>query len=108
MVDIKEIKGIPVISFALIIAIVLAITMLVVGIVMALLGSPMYSMIPSLTAMPMMDDFNHMFVGGMSALYFIIVMPIMVFICGFLIIALATIIYNLLAPRIGGIKLELK
>jgi len=55
----------------------------------------------------MMDDFNHTFVGGMSVLYFIIVMPIMVLICGFLITALAIVIYNLLAPRIGGIKLEL-
>jgi uncharacterized protein involved in cysteine biosynthesis len=102
MVDTKEIKGIPVISFALIIAIVLAVTMLVVGIVMALLGSPTYKM------MPMMDDFNHMFVGGISALYFIVVMPIMVFIFGFLVTALATIIYNFIAPKIGGIKLELE
>lgn len=108
MVNIKEIKGIPVISFALIIAIVLAITMLLIGIIMALLGTSMYSMMPALTVIPMMDDFNHMFVGGMSVLYFIIVMPIMVFICGFLITALATIIYNLIAPRIGGIKLELE
>jgi hypothetical protein len=108
MVDTKEIKGIPVISFALIIAIVLAVTMLVVGIVMALLGSPTYTMMPSLNAMPMMDDFNHMFVGGISALYSIVVMPIMVFICGFLITALATIIYNFIAPKIGGIKLELE
>jgi hypothetical protein len=73
--------------------------MLVVGIVMTLLGTP--------NVMPMMDDFNHTFVGGMSVLYFIIVMPIMLLICGFLITALATLIYNLLAPRIGGIKLEL-
>jgi hypothetical protein len=108
MVDTKEIRGIPVISFALIVAIVLAITMFVFDVVMALLGSPMYTMMPSLNSMPMMDDFNHMFVGGMSALYFIIVMPIMVFICGFLITALATLIYNFLAPRIGGIKLELE
>lgn len=106
MVDLKEIKRIPVISFALIIAVVLAITMLVVGIVMTLLGAPMYSMMPSLNMMPMMDDFNHMFIGGASALYFIIIMPLMVFICGFLVTALAAIIYNLLAPRIGGIKLE--
>jgi hypothetical protein len=39
--------------------------MLVVGIVMTLLGTP--------NVMPMMDDFNHVFVGGMSALYFIII-----------------------------------
>jgi hypothetical protein len=108
MVDIKEIKGIPVISFSLISAIVLAITMLVVGIIMALLRFPMYTTVPSYNVMPMMGNFNNAFVGGMSAVYFIIVMPIMVFICGFLIIALATIIYNLLAPRIGGIKLELE
>jgi len=35
-------------------------------------------------------------------------MPIMMFICGLLIIALAVFIYNLLAPIIGGIKIELE
>jgi hypothetical protein len=107
MSDIKEIKGIPVISFALIFAIVLAITMFVVGIVMVLLRYPMYTMMHYLNVTPI-NGFHPVFVGSIFPVYFIVVMPIMVFIFGFLVTALATIIYNFIAPKIGGIKLELK
>ena len=71
---------------------------------MSVLG---FSMMPFFNTMPMMDEFNHMN-SGMGGLYFIVMMPIMMFIAGLLIGALAAFIYNLLAPRIGGIKLELE
>lgn len=107
MGNLKEIKAIPVWSFALIVALVLAITMFVVGIIMSILGVSMFSMMPFFNTMPMMDKFSHMY-AGMAALYFILIMPLMMFICGLLIAALAAFIYNLLAPRIGGIKLNLE
>lgn len=105
MGDIKEIKSIPVVSFALIVALVLAIIMLVIGIIMAILGISMYSMMPYY--FNMMGMMNYMY-AGMGVLYFVVIMPITVFICGFIISAFAAIIYNLLAPRIGGIKLGLE
>jgi small-conductance mechanosensitive channel len=104
MGDVKEIENIPILSFALIVAIVLAITMFVVGIIMAIFG---FSMMPFFNPMHMVDEFNHMY-SGMSALWFVVMMPIMMFIYGFLIAAFAAIVYNLLAPRIGGIKLKYK
>ncbi len=105
MVNIKEIKRIPVISFALIVAIVSAITLLIVNIVMAALGT---SMMSSTYIMPMMSSYNHMFTGNMFTFYSVIIMPIIAFICVFLITALVAIIYNLIAPKIGGIKMELE
>jgi hypothetical protein len=44
----------------------------------------------------------------MGALYLIIIWPIMAFILTFIGAAIVAIIYNFLAPRIGGIKLQLK
>lgn len=108
MANIKEIKRIPVVSFALIVAIVSAITLLIADIVMTILGASMYSMMPSINVMPIMSNYNSMFTVGMSTLYSIMVMPIIAFICIFLITALAAIIYNLIAPIIGGIKLEIE
>ncbi len=105
VVDVKEIKRIPVVSFALIVAIVSAITLLIINIIMAALGT---SMMASTYIMPMMSSYNHMFTGNMFTFYSIMVMPIIVFICVFLITTLAAIIYNLFAPKIGGIKMELE
>lgn len=102
MGGIKEIKSISVLSFALIVALVLAVTMFIFGIVMSIFSGSMFS-IP-FNAMPMM---NYAY-SGMSAVYFILMMPIMMFIYSFLIAALAAVIYNLIAPLIGGIKLELE
>lgn len=100
MVDIKEIKEIPVIAFAVIIATITAIIMFIIGIIMAILGASMFSI------MPMMWDVTSVNLGWASALYLIIIMPLMMFICVFILGAVAAIIYNALAPRIGGIKLK--
>ncbi len=100
----KEIKSIPVVSFALIIALILAIIMFIIGILIVIFGLSMFSMMSAF----MMYGANFMNFGAITALYWIVIMPLMMFICGFLIAALAAIIYNVLAPRIGGIKLELE
>lgn len=105
MEDVKEIERIPVVSFALIVSLVLAITMFVVSIIMAIFGISVYQMMPFFNVMPMM---NYIVYSGMAVLWFVVIMPIMMFIGGFIITAFATIIYNLLAPRIGGIKFEYK
>lgn len=99
MGDIKEIKSIPVVSFALIVALVLAVLMFIIGIFMSLLGISMFSM---------MQGSGFMRFGAAYAIYMIVIMPIITFIIGFIVSAVAAIIYNVLAPRIGGIKLELE
>ncbi|MGZ7159514.1 MAG: hypothetical protein ACXVHR_03530 [Methanobacterium sp.] len=45
--------------------------------------------------------------GLLGAVILIVVGTIVMFIVGFIVYAVIAIIYNVLAPRIGGIKLEL-
>jgi hypothetical protein len=83
-----ELKSIPVVPTALSIAVVFAIFGLLQGleqlIALSAVGKPL---------------------GGIEALIFDIVRS---FVMYFIIVALAAIFYNYLAPRIGGIKLNLK
>jgi len=51
---------------------------------------------------------NVLGVGIVGALILIIFGKIFAFILGFIMYAIIAIIYNVLAPRIGGIKLELE
>ena len=47
-------------------------------------------------------------ITGMGALYLIIVWPIGAFIGTFIFTAIVVLLYNLLAPKVGYIKLQLK
>ncbi|AXV37793.1 MAG: hypothetical protein KO217_04895 [Methanobacteriaceae archaeon] len=102
MGDIKEIKSVPVVSFALITGAVLAVITLIMGVIMTIFTASILAMIPADTAN--VAGFS----GAFSAVFFIIVWPIMAFIGGFIMYAIVALVYNLLAPRIGGIKLELE
>ncbi|MBM4241643.1 MAG: hypothetical protein FJ150_08300 [Euryarchaeota archaeon] len=102
MGDIKEIRSIPVVPFALITAAVLAVIMFIVGIIMTIFGGTMLAFLPT-------QQFGSVLAGGaMMAVVFIIIVPIVYFIIGFIMYAILALIYNVLAPRIGGIKLELE
>jgi hypothetical protein len=68
---------------------------------MSILGLSLFSF------MPMMQYFS-MFSQSFLIAYFIIIMPILAFIIGFIILAIAATLHNVLAPRIGGIKLKFK
>ena len=102
MGDIKEIKSVPVVPFALITGAVLAVITLIMGIIMTIFTASILAMVPA-------DAISAAgFSGAFSAVFFIIVWPIMSFIGGFIMYAIIALIYNLLAPKIGGIKLELE
>ncbi|MGC9517334.1 MAG: hypothetical protein ACP5C3_06535 [Methanomicrobiales archaeon] len=102
MGDIKEIRSVPVVPFALISGAVLAVLTFIWGVIMTIFFASILAMIPA-------DTLNGVAFGGaMSAIVFLIVWPILAFIGGFIMYAIVALIYNLLAPRIGGIKLELE
>ena len=107
MMEAKEIRSIPVVSFALITALVTAIVTLIIGIIEAIIGTAILGTIVSVlpqnatAAASTIEAFS-----SAAALYLIVVWPILAFIGTFIGLAVAAIIYNFLAPRIGGIKLK--
>lgn len=84
----NELKSIPVIPAALAVAVVMAIFGLIIGLI-------------NLITLSMAGD-------AVTGVITLIVDIIMYFIEYFIIVALAAIFYNFLAPRIGGVKLELE
>lgn len=102
MGEVKEIKSIPVVPFALMIAAIAAVITFIIGILATIFAVPFLAMVPT-------EATGGVALGGaMMAVVFIIVWPIMAFIGGFIMYAIIALIYNLLASRIGGIKLELE
>ena len=113
MGDVKEVESLPVVSFALIISVIALILTFLAGIIWYIIG---YATLYSLTTVIISLNNNTTAVvnsvassiSAMGALYLIIVWPIMAFIGTFIGAAIAAILYNVLAPRVGGIKLALK
>lgn len=102
MGDIKEIQSIPVVPFALILGAISAAIMFIWTLIFAALR------ISSLTLLPMQNSGFSIGTGIFSLILVVVVGTVLAFIVGFILYAIIAIIYNLLAPRIGGIKLELK
>jgi Transmembrane domain of unknown function (DUF3566) len=113
MGNVKEVESLPVVSFALIISVIALILTFLAGIIWFIVG---YAALYSLTTVIIHLNTNSTAVvnsvagsiTAMGALYLIIVWPIMAFIGTFIGAAIAAILYNVLAPRVGGIKLQLK
>jgi hypothetical protein len=108
MVVEKTIQKIPVLPFALMVGCIGAVIGIVVGIfyaaVFGALFSAILSNIPaSIGYMPNSGIFGLLF--GVAA---VVIMPIAMFVGGLIQGALIAFIYNFLAPRIGGIKLQFK
>ena len=100
----KTIQSVPVMSFALMFACIEAVLGLLIGIVYALLFGAIFSSIPAATTSGI--DLSWLsLIFGVGA---IIVMPILGFIGGLIIGLIIAVVYNFLAPRIGGIKLRFK
>lgn len=95
----KTIKNIPAIPFATMFGAISAVIGLIVGIIMAIFSTAIMSMIPTGTGIPL-TGFGIIF--GIGS---IIILPIIYFISGFIGGLIFAVIYNFLAPRIGGIKL---
>jgi hypothetical protein len=98
----KTIQAIPLMPFALMIACIAAVIGLILGIFYALMFGAILSAIPSTTGIDL-SGFSILF--GVGA---IIIMPIIGFIGGLIEGLIIAVLYNVLAPRIGGIKLRFK
>lgn len=106
--DGNEIKSIPAVPFALIMACIAMIWAFIIGVLLAAALIPLTGVIgTSLSSATGVSMANLGTVGIFGALFLIIGLPIIVFIAGFIVHALAAVFYNLLIPRVGGVQLEL-
>jgi len=92
----KELKAIDVMSLATVSAIIAAIWGLVSGIFTAL-GLSMFSAIPGMEAVPMAGF-------GFAT---VLIAPIVAAIIGFVGGAISAFIYNIVAEKFGGVKLDI-
>ena len=90
----KTIKEIPAVPLGLMMGAISAVIAFIASIIMVLL------MLPALTFTPGFE-----WVGVLGALW-VVVIPIVVFIVGFIQGLIVAVVHNFLAPRIGGIKLR--
>jgi hypothetical protein len=116
----SEVKSIPVVSLALIMACIAAIIAFIVGLYLALVFTPIFSIISTATpviaqAIANFTNTTNMTIptgalvgtaGWIFALVSIIVLPILAFIFVFIGSALFAIFYNVIVPRVGAAKLD--
>jgi len=93
-VEEKTIKSIPALPFGLMMGSISAVIAFIAAIVMVLFLLPSFRYAPGFE-----------WIGFLGALW-VIVIPIVVFIAGFIQGLIVAVVYNFLAPRIGGIKLR--
>ncbi len=117
----NEVQSVPVVSFALIMSAVQAVWAFIIGLLIAALLIPLTTLISTLipvianvaanatNATPAsLPTGAAVGTGGVVlALMIIIGLPILVFIGGFIMHALAALFYNLIIPKVGGVRLEL-
>ena len=101
----KTIQSIPVMPFAMMYACISAAIGLIMGIFFALFFGAIVASVPTQTT-------PELGIGGLLSIFFglgaIIVVPIVSFIGGLISGGLTALLYNFLAPRIGGIKVRFK
>ena len=115
----NDVENLPVVSFALILAAIGAIWAFIIGLVLAAVISPLFSLIGTLpqaanltanftnvTGATLPSGVNFGAVGVIVTLLLIIGLPILVFVFGFIWNALFAIFYNYLVTRVAKIKLE--
>ncbi|MDD3985286.1 MAG: hypothetical protein PHY59_05260 [Methanobacterium sp.] len=105
------VKKIPVISFALIISAITAIWAFIMGLVLAAVITPMYSLISTMpdnnitsaagVNLPSGSGFEAIFIVAL-----IIGLPILVFVFGFIYSAIIAILYNYVVSRVAKISLK--
>ncbi len=115
----KEVENIPVVSFALILSAIGTVWAFIVGLVLAAIISPLFSLITTLpeaanltanftsttgATIPTSGGFGAF--GAIVTILLIIGLPIMAFVFGFIWNALFAIIYNYLITRVAKIQLE--
>ncbi len=97
----KTIRAIPAVPFAVMMGAVAAVIGLIVGIIFAIGSTAILSLVNVPGSEIDLTGFGLLF--GLGA---IIIMPIAGFIGGLIEGLIIAVIYNFLAPRIGGIKLQ--
>jgi len=98
----KTIQNIPAVPFAVMMGAIAAVIGLIIGIIYAVAFSAIMSLIPTTTGIDLTG------LGVLFGVGAIIIMPIIGFIGGLIDGLIIAVIYNFLAPRIGGIKLRFK
>ena len=99
----KTIKYIPVVPLAMMLGVISAVIGLVMGIIFALFFGSIIPSIPGTDEVAYTNLFRILF--GVGSIF---LMPVMRFVGGFIQGAIVAVLYNFLAPRIGGIKLRFK
>jgi hypothetical protein len=110
--DGNNIESIPIVPFALILSIISAIWTFIVGLLIATTLAPITGLIG--TAIPMIANATNMTATGegfgalvaFGAIFFIIILPILVFIFAFIGNALFALFYNYIATRVAKIQLN--
>ena len=115
----NDVEKIPVVPFALILAAIGAVWAFIVGLVLAALISPLFSLVSTLpeaanitanftnvtgATLPTSGAFGA--IGAIVTVLLIIGLPIMVFVFGFIWNALFAIFYNYIVTRVAKIKLD--
>ena len=98
----KTLQLIPVMSFALMFACIEALLGLLLGIFYAIVFGAIFSTIPNSVSGITLNGLGILFSEAAT------IMPILGFISGLIIGVTIAVIYNFLAPRIRGIKLQFK
>jgi hypothetical protein len=93
----KEIIEVPVVQLAKVAGVVYAVLFFIIGIFYGLSAGVVAAAVP-----------NFGVSGVFLAILIIIVMPILGFIIGFVESAILALIYNFIAPRIGGIQVKVR
>ena len=107
MVVEKTIQKIPIKQFALMIACICGVIGLIMGIFCGVVfAAGFHTMMNNLSAGT--SNVAHPLIRIFFGIGAIILMPILAFICGLIHGAIIAYIYNFLAPRIGGIKIQFK
>lgn len=109
--DMKEIRSIPVIPLSLMTSILYTIytfilMLIVAPILMLALQGATFAAISTTSSLPELGGLGAL--GFIGIIIMIIGIPIMVFISTFISSALMALLYNFLAPKIGGIRLKFK
>ena len=105
----KTIQSIPIMPFALMLACISAVIGLIAGIIIAITFGSFFNYmttLPTMSALP--SNFNFGLLGAIFGIGAIIALPIFSFIGGLIHGLIVALVYNFLAPRIGGIKLRFK
>lgn len=118
----KDVVKIPVISYSLILSAIGAVWAFIIGLVLAAVISPVFSLLSTVSGLPEASQIAANFTNATGAamptgaafgtagivvsLMLIIGLPIMVFVFGFIWNALFALIYNYIATRVSKIQLE--